>query len=58
MKKQSPGRPKYYDNTMKQTSIWMEPKMIEYLKHQPGGMSEFIRRLVEKSMKESEEGKL
>jgi hypothetical protein len=57
MNKRQPGRPKVYTEPMGQASILLTLKEIEYLKSQPCGMSEFIRRLVEKSMKESKEGK-
>jgi hypothetical protein len=53
MNKRLPGRPKVYSEPMGQVQIRLTIKEIEYLKSQPCGMSEFIRRLVEKSMKES-----
>ena len=53
MNKRQPGRPKVYTEPIRQVSILLTIKEIEYLKSQPVGMSEFIRQLVEKSMKES-----
>jgi len=52
-KKQSPGRPTKYNKPMKRVILLLPDNMIEHIKSQPCGMSEFIRRLVEKSMKES-----
>jgi len=44
------GRPTYYDQPMRQTGIWLPEDMIAWLKAQPGGMSEAMRRLIETAM--------
>lgn len=45
-----PGRPPIYDENMEQTGIRLPRNMLEWLKAQPGGMSETIRALVQREM--------
>jgi len=40
------GRPTYYDQPMKQTAVWLPEAQIDWLKSQPGGMGETMRRLI------------
>ena len=51
MTKISVGRPVLYDKPMKQTAIWMTTEMIEWLKSQPGSMSDQMRAMIEEKMK-------
>lgn len=44
------GRPTYYGKPMKQTAIWLPEEMIEWLKAQPGTMSETMRILIKQAM--------
>lgn len=36
---------------MKQTAVWLPEEMAEWLKAQPGGVSETIRGLIAQAMK-------
>jgi hypothetical protein len=45
------GRPTFYSKKMKQTAIWLTEEMIDWLKKQPGTMSEVLRTLIEDAMK-------
>ena len=45
------GRPPFYSKKMKQTAIWLTEEMIDWLKKQPGTMSEVLRNLIEDAMK-------
>ena len=45
------GRPSIYDKPMKQTALWLTDEMIEWLKAQPGSMSEQLRSMIEEKMK-------
>lgn len=44
------GRPPYYSKKMKQTAVWLTEEMIDWLKSQPGTMSEVIRKLIQDAM--------
>lgn len=47
----SAGRPAIYNNQpLKQTAVWLTEKQAAWLKSQPGGMSEAIRKLIEQAM--------
>lgn len=46
----SPGRPPLYSEPMKQTAVLLPTEMIEWLSHQPGGMSETIRQMISEKM--------
>lgn len=45
------GRPPMYDQTMKQTALYLPEPMINWLKAQDGNMSETIRELIDQQMK-------
>ena len=53
-KRLSPGRYPQYGQTMKQTAIWLPLEMLEYLRAQPGTMSDYIRRLIADDMQTTE----
>jgi hypothetical protein len=44
------GRPPLFDEPARRTTITMTDDMIRWLKAQPGGMSDTIRRLVQSAM--------
>ena len=46
-----PGRPPLYGEKMKQTAVWLPVEMADWLKAQPGGVSETIRGLIAQAMK-------
>jgi len=46
----SAGRPALYDKPMKQTAVWLPEEMLEWLKAQPGSMSDQIRAMIEEKM--------
>lgn len=46
----SAGRPAIYDKPMKQTAVWLTEEMIEWLKAQPGSMSDQLRAMIEEKM--------
>lgn len=46
----SSGRPTFFGEPMKQTSMWMPEKMIAWLKDRPDGFGEHIRALVQADM--------
>lgn len=45
------GRPTYYDETMRQTALWLPEHMITWLKAQPQPMGETIRLLIDEAIK-------
>lgn len=49
------GRPSYFGEPMKQTTIWLPETMLIWLKKQPAGMSETIRNYIEKAMAQNKE---
>lgn len=42
-----PGRKPHFDKRMRQTSIYLPDEMLDYLRNQPGTISEYIRDLVD-----------
>lgn len=46
-----PGRPPLFDKPLIKTSFWLKEEMIEWLKKQPGTMSEILRNLIQDAMK-------
>lgn len=48
------GRPPIYSEAMRQTAIFLPEHMITWLKAQPGGMSETVRKLVQAAMDQAE----
>ncbi len=48
------GRPTLYGKPMKQTAIWLPDEMIDWLKAQPGSMSDVMRDLIDQAMTSSE----
>lgn len=59
-KKQTPqtqdmGRRTLYGETMKQTAIFLPKHMLDWLKSQPGTMSETVRDLVDEAMRRNGE---
>ena len=44
------GRPPLFSKKMKQTAVWLTEEMIEWLKSQPGTMSEVVRSLIQDAM--------
>lgn len=46
-----PGRPPIYGEKMRQTAIWLPEEMAEWLKDQPGSISETLRGLIAQAMK-------
>lgn len=45
------GRPSLYDKPMKQTAVWLTEEMIEWIKTQPGSMSDQLRDMIEEKMR-------
>jgi len=45
------GRPPLFEKSLVKTSFWLKDEMIEWLKKQPGTMSEVLRNLIEDAMK-------
>jgi len=45
------GHPTYYGEKMRQTAIWLPNFMVEWLKKQPGSMSDTIRNLIKEAIK-------
>lgn len=45
------GHPTHYGEPMKQTAVWLPQAMIDWLKTQPGTMSDTVRGLIEQAMK-------
>lgn len=50
VRKPEQGRPPLYGEKMKQTAVWLPEAMADWLKNQPGGVSETIRDLINKAM--------
>lgn len=48
------GRPPIYSEAMRQTAIFLPEHMITWLKAQPGGMSETVRKLVQVAIDRTE----
>jgi hypothetical protein len=46
----APGRPPMFEESMKQTAIYLPENMLDWLKSQPGNMSETVRSLIENAM--------
>ena len=44
------GRPSIYAKPMKQTAVWLTTEMLEWLKSQPGSMSDQLRAMIEEKM--------
>jgi hypothetical protein len=45
------GRPPIYGERMRQTAIWLPEEMANWLKSQPGSISETLRGLIAQAMK-------
>lgn len=45
------GRPPLYEKPLIKTSFWLREEMIEWMKKQPGNMSEVLRNLIQEAMK-------
>ncbi|PKO08440.1 MAG: hypothetical protein CVU40_15285 [Chloroflexi bacterium HGW-Chloroflexi-2] len=44
------GRPPLFEKPLIKTSLWLKEEMLEWLKKQPGTMSEVIRKLIQDAM--------
>jgi hypothetical protein len=47
------GRPTLFERPLTKTSFWLKDEMIDWLKKQPGTMSETLRNLIEDAMKKN-----
>jgi hypothetical protein len=46
----APGRPPMYGEKMRQTGVYLTDDQVEWLKGQPGSVSEVIRGLIDRAM--------